>query len=181
VTAMFEVAVLGGARESTALAGAAGSLLAAGAAARSAVVLVAGSLGGAATPAPATPAARRLGARLQARDLSARAAGRVVWCTIDAAGAARRAAGTGAPVVLAVCAARPAWVEPLLEEAGVALVAGAVEDPVTLLAIAGLERRGIRAEPVAAPLGIGAVLGRLGAPAPASWAPALARLIGATA
>jgi hypothetical protein len=75
------------------------------------------------SPAGATtPGARRLAARLVARDLNATACGRLAWLALDpdpdaAAGQFRRCrSAAGAPLVLAVAGARPEPFEPLLAD-----------------------------------------------------------------
>jgi len=174
----FDVAVVGRSRDVTAVAAAAASALAARSATRAALVVGVGErhVGGA---GPATAPARRLRERVAARDLEARARGRIVWCAIDigesdASADACRAAAVGGPVVLAVCGPRDAWVEPLLEDAALVLVAGAAADPLTALAVAGLDARGLVAASVAAPDGLGAVLARIGLGSPGTWQDALA-------
>ena len=169
----FDVAVVGRSRDVTAVAAAAASALAARSASRAALVVAAGERhsGGA---GPATAPARRLRERVAARDLQARARGRIVWCAIDAgavdpSGSAYRAAAVGAPVVLAVCGPRAAWVELLLDDAALVLVAGEAADPLTALAVAGLHARGLAATGVAAPEGLGAVLARIGLGSPGTW------------
>jgi len=173
----FDIAVVGRAGDVTAVAAAAASALAARSASRAALVVGAGDRHSGAA-GPATAPARRLRERVAARDLQARARGRIVWCAIDAgsddpSGAACRAAAVGGPVVLAVCGPRAAWVEPLLEDAAVVLVAGETVDPLTALAVAGLHARGLAATSVAAPEGLGAVLARIGLGSPGSWQDAL--------
>ena len=106
--------------------------------------------------APARPAARRLQAALAARDLQARAAGPLALALLPpdpraAAPAARRAAAVaGGPVVHVLAGARPAELTPLLHEADRVLVAGAVDNPVCAVALAGLAREGLDARRVAA-------------------------------
>ncbi len=169
----FDVAVVGRARDVTAVAAAAASALAARSASRAALVVGVGEryAGGA---GPATAPARRLRDRVAARDLEARARGRIVWCAIhvgaaDASAVACRAAAVGGPVVLAVCGPRAPWVEPLLDDAALVLVAGEAADPLTALAVAGLHARGLRAASVVAPEGLGAVLARIGLGSPGAW------------
>ena len=77
------------------------------------------------------------------------------------------------PVVLAVCGPREPWVEPLLDDAAIVLVAGEADDPLTALALAALDARGLAAAAVAAPAGVGAVLARIGLGAPSAWRAAL--------
>jgi len=169
----FDVAVVGPAGAVAAVAAAAAGALAARSSTRAALVVGAGERQAGAS-GPATRPARRLRERLAARDLDARARGRIVWCTVDAGAedptvGALRAAAIGGPVVLAVCGPRVAWVEPLLDEAALVVVAGADSDPLTELAMAGLRARGLDAASVPAPDGLGAVLARLGLGSPGTW------------
>jgi len=169
----FDVAVVGRPRDVMAVAAAAASALAARSASRAALVVGAGERHTAGA-GPATAPARRLRERVAARDLQARARGRIVWCAVDAgaddpSAAACRAAAVGGPVVLAVCGPREAWVEPLLGDAALVLVAGDAADPLTALAVAGLHQRGLAATSVAAPDGLGAVLARIGLGGPGTW------------
>ena len=173
----FDVAVVGRAADVTAVAAAAASALAARSASRAALVVGVGERHPGAS-GPATAPARRLRDRVVARDLDARARGRIVWCAVaagaaDPHGAACRATAGGGPVVRAVCGPRADWVEPLLGEASVILVAGDVADPLTGLAVAGLHARGLEATGVAAPEGLGAVLARVGLGRPGTWQDAL--------
>jgi hypothetical protein len=173
----FDVAVVGRSRDVAGVAAAAASALAARSAARAALVVGAGErYSGSA--GPATAPARRLRERVAARDLRAQARGRIVWCAIDEGAedpfaAACRAAAVGGPVVLAVCGPRADWVEPLLGDAALVIVAGEVADPLTALAVAGLHERGVVATSVAAPEGLGAVLARIGLGGPGTWQDAL--------
>lgn len=98
-----------------------------------------------------TGPARALRRRLQARGVAARACGRLVWCALPDpdAGEVLRAASCG-PAVLALHGPREPWVEPLLEQVGVVLVAGAGGE-VAALALAELRRRGVAAQPADAP------------------------------
>ncbi len=77
------------------------------------------------------------------------------------------------PVVLAVCGPRAAWVEPLIDDAALVLVAGDAGDPLTALAVSGLQARGLAAASVAAPEGLGAVLARIGLGSTGTWQGAL--------
>jgi hypothetical protein len=173
----FDVAVVGRAGDVTAVAAAAASALAARSASRAALVVGTGEPHSGAT-GPATGPARRLRERAAARDLDARARGRIVWCAVDAdeddpSAAACRAAAVGGPVVLAVCGPRAAWVEPLLDDAALVVVAGDAGDPLTALAVAGLHARGLAATSVAAPEGLAGVLARIGLGSPGIWRDAL--------
>ena len=99
-----------------------------------------------------------------------------MWCRVDDAGAhsaLAAGAGAGAAVVLAIAGPRGHWTEPLLDDAGVALVAGAAGDPLTALALADLRSRGVPAESVARVGGTAAALARAGLAAPPSWEPRL--------
>ena len=169
----FDVAVVGRARDVAAVAAASASALAARSSTRAALVVGAGDRHTGAA-GPATAPARRLRERVSARDLDARARGRIVWCAVDRGAedpsvAACRAAAVGGPVVLAVCGPRAAWVEPLLQEAALVIVAGDAADPLTALALGGLRARGVAATSVTAPEGLGAVLARLGLGSPGTW------------
>ena len=177
MNARFDVAVVGRARDVAAVAAAVGLELAARSDPRAALVIAAGG-GRCSGIAPGTAPARRLRERLRARDLQARSAGRLVWCAVDGEDVAEqveRAAAVGGPVVLAVCGPREPWVEPLLEDAELVLVAGGEADPLTLLALAGLRARGLASASSAAPEGAGAAFARAGLGAPAWWRPADAR------
>jgi hypothetical protein len=178
VNALFDLAVLGRVDDVAAVAGAAGRLLASRSPSRSALVVTVGPSGAGprVAAAPASAAARGLRSRLDARDLPARAAGRIVWCCLGGSGAradARRAAATGAPAILAVCVARPTWIESLLDDTELILVASAPGDPVTAIVLAGLERRGLRSAAVEPPSGLGAVIARAGLRGPSTWSPRL--------
>jgi hypothetical protein len=173
--ACFDVAVVGRAADVAVVAAATASALAARSASRAALVVGVGERRPGAA-GPATAPARRLRDRVAARDLEARARGRIVWCAVDecaadpTGGAYRAAAAAvGGPVVLAVCGPRAGWVEPLLDEAATVLVAGATDDPLTALAIGGLRARGLDAASIAAPDGLGAVLARIGLGRPGAW------------
>lgn len=168
MTATFDVAVLGRMRDAATVAAGAGCVLAARADARAALVVTAGRAP-AGLAARATPAAARLRERLAARDLAARAGGRLVWCGVDGAPAALRAAAAGVPTILAVCGPREDWLDGLLAEAGLVLVVGAPADPLTALVLGGLRDRGVRATAVPAPEGVRAGLARLGVGAPGAW------------
>ncbi len=124
----FDVAVVGRARDVVAVAAGVAGALASRSSSRAALVVGTGDRHGRAA-GPSTSQARRLRERLAARDLDARASGRIVWCAIgagalDPVAAAGRAAAVGVPVVLAVCGARAPWVEPLLDQSAIVLVAG---------------------------------------------------------
>ncbi len=110
------------------------------------------------SPAGATtPGARRLAARLVARDLAATACGRLAWLALDpepelAAGQFRRCrAAAGVPLVLAVAGARPAAFEPLLEDLDLTLAVLAADIDPALRALA-LARLPGRARLIVAPL-----------------------------
>lgn len=174
MTAGVDVAVLGRGRDVHALAGAAAALLA-----RRGAGLVLTTAPAGRPPVlglPSTTAARRLRDRLRHRDLDAHAAGRVVWCRVDDAGARpalAAGAGAGAVVVLAIAGPRGRWTEPLLDDARLALIAGAAGDPLTALALADLRSRGVPAESVARVGGTATALARAGLAAPPSWEPRL--------
>lgn len=179
MSVQFELAVVGRGLDTAAIAGAAGHLLALRASPRSALIATVGpgAAGGAQLAAPASGAARGLQARLSARAIESRATGRVVWAGFGDAAELPRAVATARPAILAVCGARPAWVEPLLDGAALVLVAASPDAEVTTLALAELARRGLRAAPVAAPSGMSARLARIGVPtagARRAVAPALA-------
>lgn len=180
MSARFEVAVVGRVRDAAAVAAGAACVLASRSASRTALVVGTGEiLRG--PSAPATAPARRLRERLCARDLDARASGRIVWCVVagaDRGADAARAAAVGGPVVFAVCGPREPWVESLLEESGLVLVAGDDEDPLTVLALEGLRARGLRAAAAAAPEGAGALLARIGLGGPTAWRSALPIAVG---
>jgi hypothetical protein len=94
----------------------------------------------------ATPAARRLAASLAADGGTASACGRLAWLALpadadDAAGAVRRLdERAGAPLVLGICGARPAALEPVLAErdAAIAVLAADADPDLRELALAGL-------------------------------------------
>lgn len=155
-----DVAVVGRARHSEALAASAASVLAPAAGSRSAVVVRTGA-GGARRLAPPTRHASRLRERLLARGLEPVASGRVVWCAASSARDVSLAA-VGSPVVLAVCGPREPWIEPLLDEAGLVLVAGEEHDTVVQLALEELRERAIPAAASSPPAGATALLGRSG-------------------
>ncbi len=174
MSARFDVAVVGRAGDTAAVAAGAACALARRAPGHTALVVCCGDPG--ATFGPATAAARRLCGRLRGRGLDARATGRIVWCAAgdeDPAGEAGRAAAVGGPVVLAMCGPRAEWVEPLLEDAGVVLVAGREEDPLTALALSALHERRIAAVAVLPPDGAGGVLARTGIGVSSRWRAAL--------
>lgn len=172
MTAGVDVAVLGRGPDVPPLAGAAAALLAGRGAG-----LVLTTAAGARAPIrglPAGAAARQLRDRLRRRDLDAHAAGRVVWCAIDDAGIRPALAAAGdAPVVLAIAGPRGAWTEPLLDAAGVVLVAGAAADPLTVLALAELRSRALDAEAVERLAGPSAALARAGLAGRPGWEPGL--------
>lgn len=161
MTPAFDVIVLGRARAAAVVAAEAACGLAARASSRTAIVVTAGPPPGVAA-STALPAALRARDRLRARDLDARASGRLVWCAVPDSHAADRAAGVGLPVVLAVCGPRTAWTDELLAEAGGVLLAGDPADPVTELALEDLRARGLHVTVVAPPAGVRAGLARLG-------------------
>ncbi len=167
MTALFDVATLGRAGEAAALAGGAACVLAAGSTTRTALVVTAGPLPGGVLAHPVRSAAR-LRDRLRARDLEARASGRIVWCPAASAADGVRAAAVGGPTVLAVCRPRTDWVDELLAEAGHALIAGDAGEPVTALVRADLQGRGLRATVVPPPRGVRAGLALLGLATPAA-------------
>jgi hypothetical protein len=112
------------------------------------------------SPAGATtPGARRLAARLGARDLAATACGRLAWLALDpdAARAAeqfrRCAAAAGAPAVLAVAGPRPEPLEPLLADLDlcIAVLAGEVDPVLRELAVGRLPARAHAVVPPLAP------------------------------
>lgn len=160
MTGRVDVAVVGRAREAELLAACTASALAAGEGQRAAVVVRAGG-GSSRRLVPPTRQAAWLRERLVARELEPVASGRVVWCSGASAHDLSRAS-VGAPVVLAVCGPREPWIEPLLDEAGLALVAGASEDTVVQLALEELRERAIPAASVPAPNGATSLLGRSG-------------------
>lgn len=155
-----DVAVVGRARDAEILAASAGAALAARAPSRAAVV-VRTATGAARRLAPPTRHASRLRERLAARELEAVASGRVVWCAAASGRDVLRAA-VGSPVVLAVCGTREPWIEPLLDEAGLVLVAGDEHDAVVQLALEGLRERAVPAAASGVPAGAAALLGRSG-------------------
>ncbi len=168
MTALFDVATLGRAREAAALAGGAACVLAAGSTSRTALVVTAGPLPGGVVAHPGRAAAR-LRDRLRARDLGARASGRIVWCPAASAADGVRAAAVGGPVVLAVCRPRTDWVDELLAQAAHALIAGAMGEPLTALVLADLRERSLHATVVPPADGVRAALALLGLAAPAAW------------
>jgi len=102
------------------------------------------------SPAGATtPGARRLAARLVARDLTATACGRLAWLALDcdpaaAAGQFRRCmAAAGAPLVLAVAGPRPKPFEPLLADLDlcIAVLPAEIDPALRELAVASLPAR----------------------------------------
>jgi len=110
------------------------------------------------TPAgAATPAARRLAARLAGRDLAATACGRLGWLSLDSDAAAAatefrrcRTAASG-PLVIAVAGPRPQPLESLLGEVDlcVAVLPSDIDPALRDLAVAGFPSR---ANAVVAPL-----------------------------
>lgn len=162
MTVRFDIAVLGRAREAAPVAAGAGAVLAGQTEGRAALVVAIGGRDGDVVVGRPSRAAARLCDRLTARDLAARAAGRVVWCAVDDAADVARAAAVGAPTVLAICRPREAWQDGLLDEAGLVLVVGETADPLTELVLADLDGRGLAAAVVPAPDGLGSLLARLG-------------------
>lgn len=108
-------------------------------------------------PAPASRAAHRLAARLDARGLEARARGRLAWLALAgtsvaaAAACVRAEAATEGPAVIAVTGPRCAALDALLDECDLVVVVPPRDaDPALAeLAVAGLE--GCRAPVVACP------------------------------
>ncbi len=115
---------------------------------------------------PSTPAARRLRARLRARDLDARAAGRIVWASVGdgddpAAGIYRAARWTrrscSPSAVRASRGSSRCWTTRRSSSSP-----GRPDDPLAALALDALDARGLPAAVVLAPAGLGAVLARAG-------------------
>ena len=105
----------------------------------------------AAGPVGATRAAARLTARLCARDLPARARGRLVWLALPdepalAAAAVRRASAVvDGLLVTALCGPRPPELDGLVAEHDLAVVVAAPDTPLTRAAAAQLRAAGIAA------------------------------------
>lgn len=162
----FDVAVVGRVQDVSRAAAAAAYALAAQSEERTALIVCVGE-----APRPpalgAVIAARRLRDRLCARDIDAWAAGRLVRCCAAGRSTAEQAAAAAGSVVLAVCGPRPAWAEPLLDEAGTVLVVGSEAEPLTAIALAGLWDRGLQARAVVAPDGLSSRLWQLGIGTPA--------------
>jgi hypothetical protein len=160
VSGRVDIAVVGRAREVETVAAAVASVLACRARERASVAVRAGGR----CPrrlAPPTRGAARLRDRLSARGLEPVASGRFVW---SAAGSPREIsrAAVGAPVVLAVCCPREPWLEPLLDEARLVLVAGSRDEAVVELALEELCERAIPCAPASAPEGAASLLARSG-------------------
>jgi hypothetical protein len=102
-----------------------------------------------ASGAAAMRAASRLAARLSRRELPAAARGRLAWLHLppepDAAAAALRRAmsAVDGPVVTALAGARPAALEPLVDDHDLVVVASDPGAPLAAAALAGLGERGV--------------------------------------
>jgi hypothetical protein len=160
VSGRVDIAVLGRVHEVETVAAGAASVLASGARERAAVVARAGG-GRPRRLAPPTRGAARLRDRLSARGLEPAASGRVVWSAADSPRELSSAA-VGAPVVLAVCCSREPWLEPLLDEARLVLVAGSCGEAVVELALEELRARAIPCAPAPVPEGAASLLARSG-------------------
>ncbi len=165
MTARFDVAVIGRAGDAAAGAADAACGLTADSDSGTAIVVTTGPLPGGVV-APPSRAAARLRDRLLARELEARAGGRIVWCAAGDTAQAARAAAVGVPVVLAICCARTDWTDELLADAAHVLVAGDAADPLVALVLLDLQERGLSAAVVMPPAGVRAGLTRLGLTAP---------------
>jgi hypothetical protein len=135
-------AVLGRAGEAEPVAASVALALSQAARARAAIVAVLAEMpaGAAAAGTGGTRAARRLAARLEAHGLPPRPRGRLVWvglCADDARVAVGRLAAMGAPLVLAVTAARTPALDEILAAQDLILVVTADPDgPLARLALA---------------------------------------------
>jgi len=107
--------------------------------------------------AMAAAGARRLAARLQARELPAVARGRLAWLALDASpqdaarSFARAEAATDGPSVLAVCGPRCPWMDKLLAERELVLLVTGTDAAQALTELAFADLVGCRGPVVACP------------------------------
>lgn len=175
MTAIFDVALVGAAREVASIA--AIEALACGSRDGAPLVLGWPAYRAGAAVVPASGAARRLSRALAARELDSVARGRIAYCSLGAdepLTVARRAAAVArGAVILAIHGARDRAIDELLEHSGVVVLCGALAPGVTELARIELGGRGLDVRVQPTPVGpLAAALARGGVIASPSAVPA---------